>query len=66
MSDEELRIYPIDVRNAGYCMRGCRDWFARRPELDYRDFLRNGIPASQLPMDNGVVEHVLRVKRKNG
>lgn len=32
-----------DCRAAGHCPRGIRDWF-RVHGLDFRHFLRNGIP----------------------
>ncbi len=31
-----------DVRAAGHCVRGARDWFERHG-LDFRDFLKSGI-----------------------
>lgn len=36
-----------DIRKAGHCAAGARDWF-REHDLDFRDFLTNGLPASTL------------------
>lgn len=33
-----------DIRQAGHCTRGAKNWFAEH-ELDFRDFLKNGIDA---------------------
>jgi hypothetical protein len=41
------RIHLGDVRAAGYCVLGARDWF-RRHGLDWRGFVRNGIPETDL------------------
>lgn len=56
------KVTAADVRKAGYCLKGCRAWFEDHPDLDYRDFVRNGIDPSVLPQDDAVVQHVLRVK----
>lgn len=45
MSD--VIVVQKDMRALRYCSRGVRDFF-RRHELDYSNFLKNGIPASQL------------------
>jgi len=39
-----MTITMTDCRAAGHCVRGIRDWFLAR-DLDFRDFLRNGISA---------------------
>lgn len=39
-----LRITVADTSGAGYCPRGVKGWFAAH-NLDYRDFLANGISA---------------------
>lgn len=33
-----------DIRNAGHCVAGARAW-AKAYDLDFRDFLKNGIDA---------------------
>ena len=43
MSDPIVRI--DDVRRVALCSRGARRWFERYG-LDFKDFLRNGLPAS--------------------
>lgn len=37
-----MRIYIKDIRDAGHCVKGTRDWFDRHG-LDFRKFLREGI-----------------------
>jgi hypothetical protein len=44
----EPRVYMRHVRAAKLCSRGCREWFKAHPELDYNDFLSNGIPVTTL------------------
>jgi hypothetical protein len=39
-SDQKITI--DDIRKTGHCVAGARDWFSRH-DLDFRDFLRNGI-----------------------
>lgn len=36
-----------DVRKAGHCVRGAKTWFESY-NLDFADFIRNGIAASRL------------------
>lgn len=33
-----------DIRLAGFCVTGARRWFSEH-NLDFRDFIKNGIPA---------------------
>ena len=35
-----------DIRAAGHCVRGAKDWFDRHG-LDFRDFLKRGIPEAE-------------------
>lgn len=42
-----LRTVPGFSARSGFCARGARQWFAQH-DLDYLDFVRNGIPASRL------------------
>lgn len=46
MSDEPV-ITITDVRRAGHCVSGARAWFERHG-LDFRAFLRDGIPAADM------------------
>jgi hypothetical protein len=39
-----MRITINDVRAAGHCVAGARDWFTSYG-LDFRDFIKNGIDA---------------------
>jgi hypothetical protein len=44
----DLRIFVTDITRAGYCIgRGAKPWFAANG-LDFRDFMKNGIPAADL------------------
>jgi hypothetical protein len=36
-----------DLRRAGHCARGIKNWFEVQG-LDFKDFLKNGIPAEKL------------------
>lgn len=47
-----------DVRKAGYCSRGVRV-FANKYNLDYQDFLLNGVDIDTLPdQDNEVLKKI--------
>lgn len=41
----ERRITIGDVRASRHCVKGAREWFERHG-LDFKDFVRNGIPES--------------------
>lgn len=43
----EIIVIQKDMRALQYCSRGVRDFF-KRHDLDYSDFLKNGIPAEKL------------------
>lgn len=43
----ELRVWPRHIRAAKICMAGSRDFFAKH-DLDWNDFLANGIPVAVL------------------
>lgn len=45
--DNDPIIYIADIRKVGICVSGARRWFAA-VGLDFREFMENGIPASQL------------------
>jgi hypothetical protein len=49
MSDvaSEVRVYPRHIRAAKICMGGSRNFF-RKHDLDWSDFVTNGIPVSTL------------------
>lgn len=46
MSDDPI-ITISDMRRVGFCVSGVRRWFAAH-NLDFKDLLKNGIPASKL------------------
>ena len=43
---EEMTITIEDVRKAGYCVRGARQWFSAHG-MNFRTFLTDGIPADE-------------------
>lgn len=47
MTDDQLIVTMKDIRAAKMCSGGPRDFF-KRHDLDWNDFLTNGIPASKL------------------
>lgn len=49
---EQVIVRMGDLRSLRYCARGVREFFARH-ELDYSDFLQNGIPAEKLLAASG-------------
>jgi hypothetical protein len=61
-----LRSVPGLSKRTGFCARGARAWFERH-ELDWGDFVRNGIDAQRL-LDTGdglaliLVEHARTVE----
>ncbi len=66
-SDEIITI--SDVRRV-VCVDGARKW-AKAQSIDFRAFIRNGIPASELigRGDDAIIERIIAVKResqKNG
>jgi hypothetical protein len=60
------RITIDDVRQAGHCVAGARDWFGRHG-LDFRDFIRNGITEERfLAAGDALAVEVVRAKRGRG
>lgn len=62
------RVTITDIREAGFCAGGARRWFESY-DLDFRDFVKNGISAEALLATNDsyadrVVEYVRN--RDNG
>jgi len=57
-----MRITITDIRNAGHCVAGARTWFGEY-DLDFRDFLKNGIDADVL-LATGDAMAVQVVERK--
>lgn len=53
-----------DCRKLGYCMKQVRPWFGV-VGLDFRDFVKNGIPASKLlATDDAYATRVVEQARK--
>lgn len=53
-----------DIRAAGHCVRGAREWFERHG-LDFRAFLKDGISADELlATGDGLAVEVIKHKRE--
>jgi hypothetical protein len=58
-----LIVIHADMRALGYCNRGARSWFARH-QLDWADFIHQGIAAEQLlATGDAMAEAVVAVAR---
>lgn len=58
-----MRVTVDDVRAAGHCVRGAREWFERH-NLDFRAFLRDGIEEEEfLSSGDGLAERIVALKR---
>lgn len=64
MQDEDVHITITDVRRV-YCVNGARKW-ARQHDLDFKDFIRNGIAASEVfgRGDDALVRRVIEAKKE--
>jgi hypothetical protein len=56
-----------DIRAEGHCARGIKKWFVDNG-FDFRDFLKNGIPADEFLATNDgyakrIVDRKLRVRK---
>lgn len=65
-----MLITITDIRLAGHCVAGSRDWFAAYG-LDFRDFIRNGIDAEVLlatgdALAEQVIERKIERESTNG
>lgn len=64
----DILVTMAHIRQAGYCARGARDFFTRY-NLDYVDFLKNGIrPERLLEVSNNdwMVQKVVEIARGQG
>jgi len=53
-----------DIRAAGHCVRGAREWFDRHG-LDFRDFVKNGIDEQRfLASGDALAARVVEMKRE--
>ena len=58
------RVTIDDIRKAGHCVKGAKAWFERH-DLDFRDFLKNGIDVDELlASGDSLAEQVVRSKRE--
>lgn len=60
--DPALRITIDDVRQAGHCPSGTRTWF-KDHDLDFRDFLMNGIDAGTFLADGDALAEQVVVRK---
>jgi len=65
-----MHITITDIRAAGHCVAGARDWF-KAYDLDFRDFVRNGIDAEVLLATGDalavqVIERKIEREQQNG
>lgn len=61
--NDDLLLTVEDVREAGLCVRGAKQWFALH-KLDFAHFLANGIRMSQLPSNDALSQKVIEVARE--
>jgi arsenate reductase-like glutaredoxin family protein len=58
------RITITDVRDAGHCVRGTREWFERHG-LDFRAFLKDGISEEDfLATGDAIAGEVVKSKNR--
>ena len=58
---EDMIVTVQDIRDAGHCVAGTRQWFAAN-NLDFRDFLLNGMAATEFAKIDGLAEAVVQRK----
>lgn len=61
--NDDLHLTVEDVREAGLCVRGAKQWFALH-KLDFAHFLTHGINMSQLPQNDALAKKVIEVARE--
>lgn len=53
-----------DVRAAGHCVRGAKDWFERHG-LDFRGFIKNGITEEEfLASGDALAKRIVDLKKE--
>jgi hypothetical protein len=57
------RVRIDDIRRAGYCVAGAREWFLRH-DLDFRAFIKHGIDEAELLARGDVIAAEV-VRRKH-
>lgn len=60
-----MKIYMQHIRQAKMCAKGTRDFFAAN-NLDWQDFLKNGIDAEKLTATNDAMALQVIEVAKNG
>ena len=64
MIDNPDKITITDIRLAGHCVSGTRDWFEKH-NLDFRDMLRNGIDIEIFrALNDGFAQQVIERKEQ--
>jgi hypothetical protein len=55
-----------DVRRAGHCVKGAREWFDRHG-LDFRDFIQNGIEEKKfLASGDDIAAAIVKARDRRG
>ena len=63
--EQDFVVTLKDVRALNHCSAGARQWF-KTNNLDWMDFLKNGVPASKLLATNDVLgRKIVEATRKN-
>lgn len=58
-----MKIYITDIRAAGHCVRGTKDWFDRHG-LDFRLFLKEGIEEEEfIAAGDALALRIVELKR---
>lgn len=63
-----MRIRIDDVRKAGYCVSGARNWF-RANNIDFAEFIKNGMDADEFVRRGDELAKVVvdkKIERENG
>lgn len=63
--DPEIILTVQDGINVGFCPSGQRRWFRLHPELDFRKFVKEGLPISAFPTDDAGIQRVIARKMEN-
>lgn len=57
---DDRKITMTDIRKAGHCVRGARQWFEGHG-IDVKDVVKNGITVERLrALDDGLAEQVIQ------
>lgn len=61
---DDTVITIADVRDAGYCVSGCKQWLAMRG-FDFRSFVKSGLTYGELKhIDDAILSDIIAKKRE--